>query len=186
MSSSARLLVLGLLQRKPMHGYEITQLMAEGEIDRWTPVQTGSVYYALNKLEQEGHVRTEAEERTGDRLRRIYAITESGRRELRRLLLGALAKPPHRTQSDLALAVTWLHLLPREAALEHLAQAEQALAAARADHARGRTAKAGLSPMAAALFDNAEAILDADETLLRRIRDLLTGVPEAAAGASGG
>ncbi|MBG0826449.1 PadR family transcriptional regulator [Planomonospora sp. ID67723] len=169
------MLVLGLLQQRPMHGYEITQLMAEAELDRWTPVLPGSVYYALNKLEKDGLVRTEAEERTGDRLRKVYAITEEGRAELNRLLLDALARPPHGVQSALALAATWIHLLPREAALARLARAEAELAAAREHTERGRELKAGISPMAAALFDNAAAILDADERLLRRLRELLSG-----------
>ncbi|GAA2872451.1 hypothetical protein GCM10010517_32850 [Streptosporangium fragile] len=175
LSSSARMLVLGLLQQRPMHGYEITQLAAESELDRWTPVLPGSVYYALNKLEKDGLVRAEAEERTGDRLRKIYAITGEGRTELGRLLLDALAKPPHAVQSALALAATWIHLLPREEALAGLARAEAELAAAREHHRRGRELKAGLSPMADALFDNAAAILDADERLLGRLREVLSG-----------
>jgi DNA-binding PadR family transcriptional regulator len=180
LSSAARLLVLGLLEERPMHGYEILQLIGEGELDRWTPVQAGSIYYALNKLEQDGLIRTAAEQRTGDRLRRVYATTEAGGRELRRLLLGALAKPPHSTRSELALAAAWLHLLPREEVLERLAAAREAVRAGRAEVARGRAAKAGLSPIAEALFDNAEAILDADERLLDRVRDLLADGPPAA------
>ncbi len=173
MSSAARLLVLGLLEERPMHGYEILQLINEGELDRWTPVQPGSIYYALNKLEQDGLIRTEAEERTGDRLRRVYATTEAGGRELHRLLLNVLAKPPHSTRSEMALAAAWLHLLPREQVLERLGAAREAVLAERAEMARGRAAKAGLSPIAEALFDNVEAILDADERLLDRLRDLL-------------
>ncbi|WP_449065813.1 PadR family transcriptional regulator [Planomonospora algeriensis] len=175
MSSSARMLVLGLLQQRPMHGYEITQLTVEGELDRWTPVLPGSVYYALNKLEKDGLVRAEAEERTGDRLRKIYAITEEGRAELNRLLLDTLGRPPHGVRSALALAATWIHLLPREEVLARLAEAEAELAEARAYNERGRALKAGISPLAAALFDNAAEILDADERLLRRLRELLPG-----------
>ncbi|GIH91765.1 hypothetical protein ACFFMN_29060 [Planobispora siamensis] len=69
-----------------MHGYEITQLAAE------------------------------AEERTGDRLRKIYAITEEGRAELNVLLPDALGRPPHGVRSAPALAAAWIHLLPANAA----------------------------------------------------------------------
>ncbi|WP_084959590.1 PadR family transcriptional regulator [Thermoactinospora rubra] len=174
MTSSTRMLVLGLLQQRPMHGYEITQLVAENELDRWAPVLPGSIYHALTTLERDGLVRAEAEERTGDRRRRIYAITPAGRTELEGLLLDVLAQPPHGLQSALPLALAWIELLPRERVLARLAVAMERLTAARQRYRQGRELKSGLSPLAEAVFDNAEAIIDADECLLRRLLDLLS------------
>ncbi|MFI6502819.1 PadR family transcriptional regulator [Nonomuraea typhae] len=177
MTSTTRMLVLGLLRERPMHGYEITQLIAEGELDRWAPVLPGSVYHALGKMERDGLVRTEAEEWTGDRQRTVYAITGEGRAELARLLLGVLAEPPHALRSALPLALSWADVLPREQVLAQVEAALAKLARTREDYRRGREAKAGRSPLAAALFDNADAILDADEHLLRRVLDLLAVSP---------
>ncbi|MGW3351538.1 PadR family transcriptional regulator [Nonomuraea rubra] len=177
-ASSTRLLVLGLLNEGPKHGYEINQVVTAGALDQWTGVKPGSVYHALAKLELEGLARTFSQERTGDRLRRVYAITPEGRETLRDLLRKALAAPPHSTRSDFALALRWHALLDTGEAGELVAAASQAVAAERAALAAGRTAKRGLSPLADALFDNAEAHLAADARLLEELARLLAGSQE--------
>ncbi|MFD9949951.1 helix-turn-helix transcriptional regulator [Nonomuraea sp. NPDC059023] len=171
--SSTRLLVLGVLHEGPRHGYEINQLVTAGALERWTDVKAGSVYHALAKLESEGLAETHAEERTGDRLRRVYAITPEGRHALRDLLRKALSAPPHSATSGFALALRWHTLLDSGEARELVQASFLALESRRAELAAGRTAKEGLSPLADALFDNAEAHLAADAKLLEDIRRLL-------------
>ncbi|GAA3614569.1 PadR family transcriptional regulator [Nonomuraea rosea] len=171
--SSTRMLVLGLLDEGPRHGYEINQLVTTGALEQWTDVKPGSVYHALAKLEAEGLAETHAEERTGDRLRRVYAITPEGRRTLRALLRKALSAPPHSTRSDFALALRWHALLDSGEARELVTASARALEGLRAGITAGREAKAGLSPLADALFDNAEAHLAADTKLLEDIQRLL-------------
>nr|WP_055504853.1 PadR family transcriptional regulator [Nonomuraea pusilla] len=183
--SATRLLVLGLLNEGPRHGYEINQLVAAGALERWTDVKAGSVYHALTRLEAEGLAETRAEERTGDRLRRVYAITEEGRRALRVLLKKALAGPPHSTRSDFALALCWHDLLNPAEAEEVLEAAAGAVEEQRAAFAAGRTAKAGLSPLADALFANAEAHLAADAELLHEVKRYLTRTRSGTAAGSG-
>jgi DNA-binding PadR family transcriptional regulator len=167
------LLVLGVLNEGPRHGYEINQLVTAGALEQWTDVKPGSVYHALAKLEAEGLAETHSEERTGDRLRRVYAITPEGRHMLRDLLRKALSAPPHSTRSDFALALRWHALLDSGEARELVAASSGALEGRRAEIAAGREAKAGLSPLADALFDNAEAHLAADAKLLEDIQRLL-------------
>ncbi|NRQ37421.1 PadR family transcriptional regulator [Nonomuraea sp. NN258] len=171
--SSTRLLVLGVLNEGPRHGYEINQLVTAGALEQWTDVKPGSVYHALAKLEAEGLAETHSEERTGDRLRRVYAITPEGRRALGDLLRKALSAPPRSTRSDFALALRWHALLDSGEARELVAASCRALEGQRADFAAGREAKAGLSPLADALFDNADAHLAADMKLLEDIQRLL-------------
>lgn len=109
-----RLAILALLHQHPMHGYEIQQQVDAWGAERWTNVLPGSIYFALNKMEQEGLVRAEAEERTGNRLRRIYGITEAGRREYLSLLRQALTNPPHSLKSDFSLSVGLADALSRD------------------------------------------------------------------------
>jgi DNA-binding PadR family transcriptional regulator len=168
--SATRLLVLGLLHEGPRHGYEINQLVSAGALEQWTDVKPGSIYHALAKLETEGLARTHAEERTGDRLRRVYAITPEGRRSLRDLLRTALADPPRAARSDFALAMRWHALLEPDEVRDLLAGAVRALEAERESLAAGRAAKGGLSPLVDALFDNAQAHLEADLKLLGDLR----------------
>jgi len=69
---------------KPTHGYEIQKFLQVSGTDQWAKIQSGSIYYALTKLEKEKHIRVLREERTGSRVRKIYEITDTGREELHR------------------------------------------------------------------------------------------------------
>jgi DNA-binding PadR family transcriptional regulator len=66
--------ILKFLAESERHGYDLMRLFAE---KGWRPPRPGSIYPILNALEEEGFVRSRAE---GDR--RVYEITEKGRRHL--------------------------------------------------------------------------------------------------------
>jgi DNA-binding PadR family transcriptional regulator len=68
-----RAAALALLSERPRNGYQIIQQIAERSHGIWRP-SPGSVYPALQQLEDEGLVR--AEESGG---RRTYRLTEDGR-----------------------------------------------------------------------------------------------------------
>ena len=83
---STRLVLLGLLQDKPLHGYEIKHIIEEHMGD-WTNIAFGSIYFALSKLNEEGFVEKSSEEKVGNRpSRNIYRITEKGKKEFISLL----------------------------------------------------------------------------------------------------
>jgi DNA-binding PadR family transcriptional regulator len=87
---SVRLVILGLLKNGPLHGYEIKHII-ETHMDDWTNIAFGSIYFALRKMSEEGFVESTGTEQVGNRPARIvYALTDSGRTEYRRLLLEAL------------------------------------------------------------------------------------------------
>jgi DNA-binding PadR family transcriptional regulator len=136
-------------------------------------VLPGSIYHALAKMESEGLLRTEARERTGDRVRTVYAITPAGTAALLDLLKRALGSPPHDLRSDLAVAAMWLTLLAPKEVESVLARAREQIEAARADRDRGRAAKIGLSPIVGMLLDNADEIADADLRLLDRLQEFV-------------
>jgi DNA-binding PadR family transcriptional regulator len=66
-------MILGLLEDKPMHGYEVMQAL-EGQACGWYSASPGSVYPVLQLLQDQGYVTSE--ERDG---KRIYSITDAGR-----------------------------------------------------------------------------------------------------------
>ena len=68
-----RAAALALLAEEPMNGYQIIQAIAERSDDVWRP-SPGSVYPALQQLEDEGLIRAEAADG-----RRAYQLTEEGR-----------------------------------------------------------------------------------------------------------
>jgi DNA-binding PadR family transcriptional regulator len=69
-----RPLILGALQARPMHGYEVIQELENRSGGRWRP-SAGSVYPTLQQLTDEGLVTSE--EVDG---RRTYTLTDRGRK----------------------------------------------------------------------------------------------------------
>lgn len=88
-----RAFILYYLNMKPTHGYEIQKFLQISGTEQWAKIQSGSIYYALTKLEKEKYIQVLREERTGSRVRKIYSITESGKTELHREMAEELAKP---------------------------------------------------------------------------------------------
>lgn len=76
-------LILYYLSLKPTHGYEIQKFIQINHMDSWTKIQSGSIYYALAKLEKQGFIALQKEESIGSKIRKIYEITEKGREELK-------------------------------------------------------------------------------------------------------
>jgi PadR family transcriptional regulator, regulatory protein PadR len=76
-------LVLAVLENGPQHGYAIAR-----EINRRSgqslQCKQGTLYPALYALERDGLVQGEWEQAAGQRPRKVYAITEAGRKELAR------------------------------------------------------------------------------------------------------
>lgn len=109
-----RALILYYLNIKPTHGYEIQKFLQLSGADAWTKIQSGSIYYALAKLEKDGAIRVLREERTGARVRKIYEITEAGRTELQQDLRQELLNPIVPVGSDKFLLQNMLDELPKE------------------------------------------------------------------------
>jgi DNA-binding PadR family transcriptional regulator len=85
---SVRLVLLGLLRQhqRPLYGYEIKQIIEEHMRD-WTSIAFGSIYFALDKLAEEGFVENVGIEQPGKRpSRSVYQITPAGQDEFLRLL----------------------------------------------------------------------------------------------------
>lgn len=169
------LIVLGFLRMRPMHGYEIQQLIQQSRMDDWANVLSGSIYYALNKMEQDGLIRAEAEVRTGNRLRKIYAITEEGEAQFREMVRESLTAGPHSVKSDLALGLAWIDAVPKEEAIRLLERNLEQVERTREQWLIGREIKGGLglTPIVTAAFDNAISVLELDIAYLKRLIALL-------------
>ena len=73
-----RLYLLSALDEQPRHGYEIIRLLAERFDGLYSP-SAGTVYPRLAALEEEGLI-----EHLDEEGRKVYRITQTGRRELHR------------------------------------------------------------------------------------------------------
>lgn len=115
-----RSLILYYLNVKPTHGYEIQKFLQVAGIDNWTKIQSGSIYYALTKLEKDGCVKVLREEKNGARIRKIYAITEKGKQELLTDLQQELLTPITPIGSDKFFLDNILDELPKDAIITAL------------------------------------------------------------------
>src|SRR5262245_19826450 len=78
---SAELLVLALVEARARHGYEIAKLI-ETRSHGTVRFNVASLYPLLYRLERRGWIRGAWVERAGQRRRRFYRLTPSGRKVL--------------------------------------------------------------------------------------------------------
>ena len=79
------LLILSLLSRKMMYGYEIAATVHR-DTDGTFTWREGSLYPSLHKLEADGQIVGEWEEKETGRKRRYYHITKEGKAVLKERL----------------------------------------------------------------------------------------------------
>jgi len=80
---STELLILALIADRPRHGYDIGKRIEERSGGRLS-LRVASLYPMLVRLESRGYIRGRWVERPGERRRRYWRLTTSGRRMLER------------------------------------------------------------------------------------------------------
>jgi len=75
------LMILTILTREPLHGYGISQRLAELSHDTFQ-VNPGSLFPSLYRLEQDGKLKAEWRPSDNNRNAKYYALTPSGRKQL--------------------------------------------------------------------------------------------------------
>ncbi|QOR67965.1 PadR family transcriptional regulator [Cytobacillus suaedae] len=172
-----KLIVLGLLRNKEMHGYEIQTIIQESRMDRWSNVLSGSIYYALNKMENEQIIEVVKEERTGARIRKIYKITENGEQQYQQLLRENLKLQPHSLKSDFMLSLAMIQQLPKDEARSILEENLAQLNKLKAEWQLAKQAKADTSvynPIMEYSFDNNLQVINADIELVTKTLEYLS------------
>lgn len=117
---SVKAVILGILKRGPLHGYDLKRVI-EQEMGDWTDIAFGSIYFALDGLAKDGFVTGETRESTERRPSRIvYTITESGRAEYLRLLRN-IWQSDEREHSPLDIGIAFLRDLPNNEVRAYIA-----------------------------------------------------------------
>ena len=119
-SSALGISALALLVERPMHPYEMYQLLIQRHEDRVVKVRPGSLYHKVHWLESRGLVRSTTTEREGNRPERtIYEITAEGREALALRVAEMLAAPVNE-YPEFPLAIGEAHNLPKDTVVELL------------------------------------------------------------------
>ncbi|MBA4370401.1 MAG: hypothetical protein C0418_02345 [Coriobacteriaceae bacterium] len=88
--SRVDLMLLGMLARRPLHGYELVETLSAPGMSLWAKFGRTTVYKALARLEKDGRVSCH-EERAGAKPdRRVFSVTPGGRDLLYRAVGTAL------------------------------------------------------------------------------------------------
>src|SRR5262245_16997070 len=75
------MLILQTLQWGPQHGYGITQMIRARSAEA-LQVETGSLYPALHRLEQQGWLKSEWGQTDANQRAKFYRLTAAGRKQL--------------------------------------------------------------------------------------------------------
>jgi DNA-binding PadR family transcriptional regulator len=115
-----RVLVLGVLLKQPMHGYEVRRELESWNAEQWANITYGSIYFALATMAKEQLVEVVDTDDRGNRpARTVYAITDAGRLEFTRLLRELWWE--YRPAIDpFRVALSFMNCLPREELLAAL------------------------------------------------------------------
>ena len=115
-----RVLVLGVLLKRPMHGYEVRRELESWNAEQWANIAYGSIYFSLAKMANEQLVEVVSTDERGNRpARTVYAITDTGRQEFTRLLRELWWE--YRPAIDpFRVALCFMNCLPREEVLAAL------------------------------------------------------------------
>jgi DNA-binding PadR family transcriptional regulator len=174
------LMVLGLLQSGPQHGYELHRILAaHGTLN--ADFKKPTLYHLLHRLTVQGavkvHSETGARGRRGERL--VFALTPKGGELFQELLRHALSTYD-RVETTFEMAAAYLPWIPAREARELLTKRCRAIEALHADvvndldHLTGQPASRILAARSLAT-DHALSLLEAELAWLdRAMRHLAT------------
>lgn len=81
LKGSTNMLVLSLLEKEDMYGYQMIRKMAD-ESNNVFELQEGTLYPILHSLEEKGFITSYWDE-TGSKKRKYYSITKKGKEQLK-------------------------------------------------------------------------------------------------------
>ena len=175
------LAVLAYLTTRPMHPYELGRVLREHNDDRSIRFKHGSLYMVVEQLARAGFVVPQATLRSGQRPERtVYALTESGRTELRDWLRELVEAPQHEYPHFVA-ALSLIAALPPAEVVDLLGRRLGCLAAERQEIRQmiETTLAGGVHPLFLVEEEYRLALLDAEsafvEHFIQRITDPNTG-----------
>jgi DNA-binding PadR family transcriptional regulator len=130
-ATTTRMLVLGVVSIfQPANGYQIRRELLSWEVEQWADLKAGSVYSMLSTLtKQELLVRHDLQE--GVRSVAVYAVSDAGRTEFRRLVSAGLGDSQTMDRTLFKTALSFSPFLPREDVLVGLRDRQRGVVAMR-------------------------------------------------------
>jgi DNA-binding PadR family transcriptional regulator len=113
------LVVLGLLNQEPMHGYQLYHEIENRNMETWAQVNLASIYNTLDRLRKEKMVEAKKEKPGKMPEREVFHITTRGRKKLSSLVEEAISDS-RMSENNFCVGVAFLFGLSQKKALESL------------------------------------------------------------------
>jgi len=175
------LAVLSYLTRAPMHPYELSRTLRDNDDVRSIRFNHGSLYMVVQQLAKAGFIVEQETTRAGQRPERtVYALTDTGRHELRDWLRELVEEPQHEYPHFVA-ALSLIAAIPPSEVVGLLGKRLRRLAERRAEirDLIDSTLAQDVHPLFLVEEDYRLALLDAEsafvEQFIERITDPKTG-----------
>jgi len=115
-----KLVILGLINERPMYGYQINQEIKRRSLDIWANIKIVSIYNNLTTLKKEGLI-TEKREKVGKMpIRKVHSITAKGKKKLSKLIKQGLSEIVEHDNILFMLSVGFMANISKEEALGSL------------------------------------------------------------------
>jgi DNA-binding PadR family transcriptional regulator len=168
MMTQAEIVVLSLIAEKPRHGYDLEREIDERGMREWTEIGFSSIYYLLNKLQNDGMLQSQLQPADGKGpARKVYQLTPAGRAALIEAALASLSVP-HKFSSPFLVGLANYPLLDRNqllAAIEGYAGHLKS----RLDHMRQREeAQKPLPGFVEAMFSYSRVLVETELDWMQR------------------
>ncbi|MCF7894707.1 MAG: PadR family transcriptional regulator [Candidatus Omnitrophica bacterium] len=113
-----KIIILGLLEKSPCHGYEIKKIAKE-KLGIFSSLKNKSFYYPLKIMEEKGYITKKGDQGQEGPARYIYSITQKGKKEFSRLALETLTSQK-RPFIDIDIPLYFLPLLEKKEVIARL------------------------------------------------------------------
>ncbi|MEV7769520.1 PadR family transcriptional regulator [Microbacterium sp. NPDC086615] len=129
-------MILATLREADMHTYELVRLLKERRDDRLVPLQKGTIYHTVARLERDGLLAEVGVDRDGNRPERTtYTLLDAGRQAVEDWVRAEL--PQIDRPSDFRVALSEAHNLERDEVVALLDQRRVMLEASIEEHRAG-------------------------------------------------
>lgn len=84
--SKAHMVVLSFLKDKPLHGYQMGQIVEQLKLPGWVGITMPAIYKAMQALEKSKHIRGEEMREGNNPTRTVYHLNPKGREYLKQIV----------------------------------------------------------------------------------------------------
>lgn len=134
-------MILATLREGDMHPYEMVRLLKERRDDRLVPLQKGTIYHTVARLERDGLLAEVGVDREGNRPERTtYTLLDAGRHAVEEWVRAEL--PQIERANDFRVALSEAHNLDRDEVIALLDRRRGLLLASVEEHRTGLSASA--------------------------------------------